>query len=139
MGFFKTGELAPIRAEKTSWFTVRGLTVRSCLKSVELEVRWGHNEQYRLATAARALIAKEDQERVACEDVAKHIIIGWRNVPKEDGSGDEPYGFEGGAEIVAHMEAEKRVDLVNGFWLYVSNAANFGAPRLVDPVNLGNG
>lgn len=138
MPFFKSGDLPSIRADKTSLFSV-GFPVRGGSKSVVLECRWGRNEDYALACVARSLLAAADQKQAARDDVAKHIIVGWRNVPKEDGTGDEPYSFAGGAEIVAHMENQDRTDLINAFWLHVSNAALHGAPRLVDAGDLGNG
>lgn len=100
----------------------------------------------RAALAVESFRSLDEDAQKAAENamVARHVVVGWRNVPKEQGATeDAPYSAEGCAEILAVL---RKSVLVRADGLYVIpwtdfktslvDAKEFGA-QLVDPVELG--
>ena len=132
-------DLPQLRADKTLWHTLRGVHLRGSSKPVELEVRWLWSKEYVDARTSMAFskLSDEERQRAEVDLIAKHLVVGWRNVPNGSG-GDESFDLEGCAKLLRHIHANA-LDIWSGLRASLGDPANFGRQPLVDAEALGEG
>lgn len=142
MSIFDASDFEHLKANQTAEYPLRLNLPRTNPEPVTLIVCFAGESNQGFAKARKSSAfraAKGDaMERMWREAFAKHVIKGWKNVLRADGTA-VPYTAAAGAELLQHIaDAGERTDIINGLTLFCVNPDNFTAP-LVDPGDLGNG
>lgn len=115
-------------AQRTVWVTLRNTSEGD----LTLELRYLYNRKFGRAMAAASFRELDEaaQARTLASAIAQHVVVGWKR--------PEPYDAAVVERVLLEV-AEEAPEILDGMANRCSDADAMGYPKLVDPVDLGNG
>lgn len=116
-------------AERTVWVRIRNAPDGADL---DLELRYLGNRDFRRAMTAAGFadLGEAAATEVLASAIAQHVVRGWKR--------PEPYAADVVEKLLVEI-ATTAPEVIHQLAARVSDPDAMGYPRLVDPVELGNG
>lgn len=139
---FDDADFAHLEPVGTQRYVLRGaggrqVHIRNHAEPVALILKCSStDERYQNALIKAPKKSGDESEVQTVELFAKHVVVGWENVPGKDG-GNERFTYEAAAELLLKLRDHKRRDIVLGVLAFAANADNF-TPPVADAGDLGN-